>query len=146
MLEAGCGTGQLTAFLSIANRTVVGADMCLNSLTMAKRFRDANALRSAHFMQMNLFRPCFQPAAARIGAAAVIRCSRPTSSAGLPPALSHATWSPAITCGCTRCDGTRRPRSATTRRAAAISSSSGEPGSSSDSVGFGPSGASSECG
>ena len=62
VLEAGCGTGQLTAFLSIANRTVVGADMCLNSLTMAKRFRDANMLRSAHFMQMNLFRPCFRPA------------------------------------------------------------------------------------
>lgn len=62
VLEAGCGTGQLTAFLSIANRTVVGADMCLNSLTMAKRFRDANMLRRAHFMQMNLFRPCFRPA------------------------------------------------------------------------------------
>lgn len=57
VLEAGCGTGQLTAFLSIANRTCVGADMCLNSLTMAKRFRDANRLRSAHFMQMNLFGP-----------------------------------------------------------------------------------------
>jgi SAM-dependent methyltransferase len=61
VLEAGCGTGQLTAFLSIANRTVVGADLCLNSLTMAKRFRDANALRTAHFIQMNLFRPCFRP-------------------------------------------------------------------------------------
>jgi SAM-dependent methyltransferase len=62
VLEAGCGTGQLTQFLSIANRTVVGADLCLNSLTMAKRFRDANALRTAHFIQMNLFRPCFRPA------------------------------------------------------------------------------------
>lgn len=62
VLEAGCGTGQLTAFLSIANRTVVGADICLNSLTMAKQFRDRNRLRSAHFLQMNLFRPCFRPA------------------------------------------------------------------------------------
>ena len=62
VLEAGCGTGQLSAFLSIANRTVFAADMCLNSLTMAKRFRDANQLRRAHFLQMNLFRPCFRPA------------------------------------------------------------------------------------
>jgi 2-polyprenyl-3-methyl-5-hydroxy-6-metoxy-1,4-benzoquinol methylase/uncharacterized protein YbaR (Trm112 family) len=63
VLEAGCGTGQLTQFLSIANRTVVGADLCLNSLTMAKKFRDANSLRTAHFIQMNLFRPCFRPGA-----------------------------------------------------------------------------------
>lgn len=61
VLEAGCGTGQLSAFLSIANRTVFAADICLNSLTMAKRFRDANQLRRAHFLQMNLFRPCFRP-------------------------------------------------------------------------------------
>ncbi|MEO8620008.1 MAG: class I SAM-dependent methyltransferase [bacterium] len=62
VLEAGCGTGQLTAFLSITNRTVIGADLCLNSLTMAKKFRDANQLRTAHFLQMNLFRPCLRPA------------------------------------------------------------------------------------
>lgn len=59
VLEAGCGTGQLTAFLSIANRTAIGVDLCLNSLTMAKNFRDKNHLRTAHFLQMNLFRPCF---------------------------------------------------------------------------------------
>lgn len=63
VLEAGCGTGQLTAFLSIHNRTVFGADLCINSLTMAKKFRDSNRLRTAHFLQMNLFRPCFRPAA-----------------------------------------------------------------------------------
>ncbi|MEO7996641.1 MAG: methyltransferase domain-containing protein [Gemmatimonadaceae bacterium] len=60
VLEAGCGTGQLTAFLSIANRTAIGVDLCLNSLTMAKQFRDKNRLRTAHFLQMNLFRPCFR--------------------------------------------------------------------------------------
>ncbi|HEV7991854.1 MAG TPA: methyltransferase domain-containing protein [Gemmatimonadaceae bacterium] len=63
VLEAGCGTGQLTAFLSIHNRSVFGADLCINSLTMAKKFRDANRLRTAHFLQMNLFRPCFRPGA-----------------------------------------------------------------------------------
>src|SRR3954453_20652721 len=36
VLEAGCGTGQLTNFLSIANRSVFGADICLNSLGMAR--------------------------------------------------------------------------------------------------------------
>ena len=61
VLEAGCGTGQLTNFLSISNRTVFGADICLNSLGMAKAFRDTNRLNTAHFFQMNLFRPCFKP-------------------------------------------------------------------------------------
>ena len=62
MIECGCGTGQLTNFLSIANRTVVGADLCLNSLKMATAFKDKNELDRAHFLQMNLFRPCFKPA------------------------------------------------------------------------------------
>ena len=62
VIECGCGTGQLTNFLSIANRTVVGADLCLNSLKMATAFKDQNELDRAHFLQMNLFRPCFKPA------------------------------------------------------------------------------------
>lgn len=61
VLEAGCGTGQLTNFLSISNRTVFGVDICLNSLGLAKAFRDTNRLKTAHFLQMNLFRPCFKP-------------------------------------------------------------------------------------
>ena len=60
ILEAGCGTGQLSNFLSIANRTVFGTDICLNSLTMAKDFKEKNHLHRAHFLQMNLFRPCFR--------------------------------------------------------------------------------------
>jgi SAM-dependent methyltransferase len=62
VIECGCGTGQLTNFLSIANRTVVGADLCLNSLKMATAFKAQNELDRAHFFQMNLFRPCFRPA------------------------------------------------------------------------------------
>jgi SAM-dependent methyltransferase len=62
VIECGCGTGQLTNFLSIANRTVIGADLCLNSLKMATAFKDQNDLSRAHFFQMNLFRPCFKPA------------------------------------------------------------------------------------
>jgi SAM-dependent methyltransferase len=60
ILECGCGTGQLTNFLSVANRTVIGTDVCLNSLRMAQKFKERNGLDRAHFYQMNLFRPCFK--------------------------------------------------------------------------------------
>ncbi len=61
IIECGCGTGQLSNFLSIANRTVIGADMTLNSLRLAQEFKEKNDLHRAFFTQMNLFRPCFQP-------------------------------------------------------------------------------------
>jgi SAM-dependent methyltransferase len=61
VLEAGCGTGQLTNFLGIRwDRQVFGTDMCLNSLRLAKSFRDRAGIRNAAFMQMNLFRPAFR--------------------------------------------------------------------------------------
>ncbi len=55
--EIGCGTGQLTNYLSIAHRAVLGVDVCLNSLRLAQRFKTANGLERAAFAQMNLFRP-----------------------------------------------------------------------------------------
>lgn len=61
VLEVGCGTGQLSNFLSVANRTVVGTDICLNSLRLAQHFKEKNRLSHAHFVQMNLFRPVFRP-------------------------------------------------------------------------------------
>jgi SAM-dependent methyltransferase len=61
ILECGCGTGQLTNFLSIANRTVYGADICVNSLGLGQEFKAANSLGGAHFLQMNLFRPALKP-------------------------------------------------------------------------------------
>jgi len=61
VLEAGCGTGQLTNFLGLHwNRSVFGSDMCLNSLRLAKGFRDRCQVKSAGFVQMNLFRPAFR--------------------------------------------------------------------------------------
>ena len=60
ILEVGCGTGQLTNFLSVANRTVFGADICLNSLALAQQFKEQNHLARSHFVQMNLFRPIFR--------------------------------------------------------------------------------------
>ena len=61
VLECGCGTGQLTNFLSVANRHVVGSDLCLNSLRLGDEFKRRNGLARAHFVQMNLFQPAFAP-------------------------------------------------------------------------------------
>jgi 2-polyprenyl-3-methyl-5-hydroxy-6-metoxy-1,4-benzoquinol methylase len=58
ILEVGCGTGQLSNFLgSRWGRTVVGADMCLNSLKLADGFRQKNNIENVKFVQMNLFKP-----------------------------------------------------------------------------------------
>jgi ubiquinone/menaquinone biosynthesis C-methylase UbiE len=60
VVEIGCGTGQLTNFLSIAHRTVIGTDICLNSLRLAQKFKMEQGLDRATFAQMNLFRPALQ--------------------------------------------------------------------------------------
>jgi len=60
VLEVGCGTGQLTNFLGISCRRVIGTDMCLNSLRLAEKFRREHELNRVQFVQMNLFRPCFK--------------------------------------------------------------------------------------
>jgi SAM-dependent methyltransferase len=61
VLEVGCGTGQLTNFLSIAHRTALGVDVCLNSLRLAHGFKTRQGLDRASFAQMNLFRPALKP-------------------------------------------------------------------------------------
>ena len=63
VLEVGCGTGQLTNFLGISCRRVIGADLCLNSLRLASGFARQHGLSRVRFVQMNLFRPCFKPEA-----------------------------------------------------------------------------------
>lgn len=61
VLEAGCGTGQLTNFLGMSwERSVFAGDLCLNSLRLAKGFADRYAIRNVAFLQMNLFRPPFR--------------------------------------------------------------------------------------
>lgn len=62
IIECGCGTGQLSNFLSIHNRTVFGTDMCMNSLRLGQRFAREQGLDRVRFVQMNLFRPAFPPA------------------------------------------------------------------------------------
>lgn len=60
VVEIGCGTGQLTNFLSIAQRSVLGVDACLNSLRLAQKFKEEHGLERASFAQMNLFRPALK--------------------------------------------------------------------------------------
>jgi carbamoyltransferase len=57
VLEVGCGTGQLSNFLAMARRSVLGVDLCLNSLRLANGFRSEQGLDNVAFAQMNLFRP-----------------------------------------------------------------------------------------
>lgn len=57
VVEIGCGTGQLTNFLAIAHRSVLGTDMCGNSLALAQEFATKHGIDRAVFAQMNLFRP-----------------------------------------------------------------------------------------
>jgi carbamoyltransferase len=60
VVEIGCGTGQLTNFLSIAHRSVLGVDACLNSLILAQQFKIDHGLERAGFAQMNLFHPALR--------------------------------------------------------------------------------------
>ncbi len=60
VLEVGCGTGQLTNYLGISCRSVVGTDLCLNSLRLADAFRREHKLERVRFLQSNLFRLPFE--------------------------------------------------------------------------------------
>jgi SAM-dependent methyltransferase len=59
ILDAGCGTGQLTLFLSMLGRRVVGIDLSHASLSKGQRFKERFGL-GAHFAQMNLFLPALR--------------------------------------------------------------------------------------
>ena len=62
ILEAGCGTGQLSNFLGLSGgRTVFGTDICMNSLTLGQGFKEKNRIHNTSFFQMDLFRPAFKP-------------------------------------------------------------------------------------
>ena len=61
VLDCGCGTGQLSNFLSVSQRTVFGADMSMSSLNLAQQFKEKNSLNRVNFVQMNIFSPVFRP-------------------------------------------------------------------------------------
>lgn len=61
ILEAGCGTGQLSNFLALTwGRSVFATDMCLNSLRLGHGFKERFQIANVTFLQMNLFKPVFK--------------------------------------------------------------------------------------
>jgi len=55
ILEVGCGTGQMTNFLSMAGRWAVGMDMSHASLSLGHGFARRFSLNNARFVQINIF-------------------------------------------------------------------------------------------
>lgn len=59
ILEAGCGTGQLSIFLSRYKRSIYGIDLSIGSLLEAKKFIDKNNINNVNFYRMNIFKMFF---------------------------------------------------------------------------------------
>jgi SAM-dependent methyltransferase len=55
ILECGCGTGQLSLFLSLNNNHVLGIDLSAASLKLAVDHKVRNRLSRVSFAQMNIF-------------------------------------------------------------------------------------------
>jgi len=60
VLEAGCGTGQMSLYLSRRNRKIYGIDLSKGSLTEAEKFRKKNEIKNVYFQRMNIFNLCFK--------------------------------------------------------------------------------------
>src|SRR6185437_10327070 len=55
VLECGCGTGQLSHFLSLNNNHVLGIDLSTASLRLATEHKMRNQVPRVGFVQMNIF-------------------------------------------------------------------------------------------
>ena len=55
VLDAGCGTGQLSALLSLANRSVLGIDLSESSIQIANSLKARLNLPGVTFMQADIF-------------------------------------------------------------------------------------------
>ena len=60
ILEAGCGTGQLSIALSRYARQIYGIDLSKGSLIEAKQFINSNDIKSVHLFRMNIFKLFFK--------------------------------------------------------------------------------------
>ena len=60
ILEAGCGTGQMSIILSRYARQIYGIDLSKGSLIEAKQFIDSNDIKSVHLFRMNIFKLFFK--------------------------------------------------------------------------------------
>lgn len=70
ILEAGCGTGQMSLFLATADRLVIGADLARPSLELAEAARRRYGVGRAVFVETDL-----RTAGLRRGAYDVVYCS-----------------------------------------------------------------------
>lgn len=61
ILELGCGTGQLSLFLSRCNREILGVDISNSSLKLGENFRLKNNIENTFFMKMDVFDLKFKP-------------------------------------------------------------------------------------
>lgn len=55
ILELGCGTGQLSLFLSRSNREIFAVDISNGSLLCGEEFRKKNDIQNTYFMKMDVF-------------------------------------------------------------------------------------------
>jgi SAM-dependent methyltransferase len=62
-LEAGCGTGQLSNFLALSGREMVGMDFCSASLRLGAAFRDRFSIERSTSVRGDLFHPPLRDAA-----------------------------------------------------------------------------------
>ena len=60
ILEAGCGTGQMSIILSRYARQIYGIDLSKGSLIEAKQFINSNNIKSVHLFRMNIFKLFFK--------------------------------------------------------------------------------------
>jgi ubiquinone/menaquinone biosynthesis C-methylase UbiE len=60
ILEAGCGTGQMSVFLSRFMRTIYSIDISKGSLITANNFIKKNNLKNINLFRMNIFKLFFQ--------------------------------------------------------------------------------------
>ncbi len=60
VLEAGCGTGQLSLFLSRYQRQIFSIDLSSGSLDLGENFRKKTNIENLFFLKMSLFNLCFK--------------------------------------------------------------------------------------
>ena len=60
VLEVGCGTGQLSLFLSRYQRQIFSIDLSMGSLELGENFRKKNNIENLFFLRMNLFNLFFK--------------------------------------------------------------------------------------
>jgi|TARA_B100001964_G_C14148418_1_gene560846 SAM-dependent methyltransferase len=60
VLEVGCGTGQLSLFLSRYQRQIFSIDLSMGSLELGENFRKKNNIENLFFLKMSLFNLFFK--------------------------------------------------------------------------------------